>query len=222
MGMNLHRSRRRIFETTMAASLSIVAAGVWWWLGPAHSGAVSGFFLTADQQARRLFEAGDAQGAAARFIDPYQRAAAHYRAGNFVEAAGIWAGLEGPESAYNQGTALVMAGKYLDAVARFDGALAQRPDWEVARVNREIALQRAERIEREGGDMTGGKLGADDIVFDQGESGGGGDPEQQPQDGGPASDAALQAAWLRRVQTSPGDFLRAKFAYQRSRSDGQP
>ena len=28
------------------------------------------------------------------------------------------------------------------------------------------------------------------------------------------SDAELRATLLRRVQTSPGDFLRAKFAYQ--------
>jgi Ca-activated chloride channel family protein len=28
------------------------------------------------------------------------------------------------------------------------------------------------------------------------------------------SDAELQATWLRRVQTTPGDFLRVKFSYQ--------
>ena len=28
------------------------------------------------------------------------------------------------------------------------------------------------------------------------------------------SDAALRAMWLRRVETSPADFLRRKFAYQ--------
>jgi hypothetical protein len=35
--------------------------------------------------------------------------------------------------------------------------------------------------------------------------------------GGELSDAQLQALWLRRVQTNPADFLRAKFAYQLSR-----
>jgi Ca-activated chloride channel homolog len=30
------------------------------------------------------------------------------------------------------------------------------------------------------------------------------------------SDAELRATWLRQVQTTPGDFLRAKFAYQAS------
>jgi Ca-activated chloride channel family protein len=35
------------------------------------------------------------------------------------------------------------------------------------------------------------------------------------------SDADLRATWLRRVQTSPGDFLQAKFAYQAAHQ-GQP
>ena len=35
--------------------------------------------------------------------------------------------------------------------------------------------------------------------------------------GGELSDAQLQALWLRRVQTKPAEFLRAKFAYQLSR-----
>ena len=41
-------------------------------------------------------------------------------------------------------------------------------------------------------------------------------PGEEPQDlnGQALSDAELQATWLRRVQTTPGDFLRAKFAYQ--------
>jgi len=28
------------------------------------------------------------------------------------------------------------------------------------------------------------------------------------------SDASIRALWLRRVQTKPADFLRARFAYQ--------
>jgi Ca-activated chloride channel homolog len=31
---------------------------------------------------------------------------------------------------------------------------------------------------------------------------------------GKLSDEQMRALWLRRVQTTPGDFLRAKFAYQ--------
>jgi Ca-activated chloride channel family protein len=36
------------------------------------------------------------------------------------------------------------------------------------------------------------------------------------------SDEEMRATWLRRVQTTPGDFLRAKFAYQTARTEQQP
>ena len=52
----------------------------------------------------------------------------------------------------------------------------------------------------------------DDIVFDQ-KGGKAGKPSDLAA-GQPLSDEALQATWLRRVQTTPGDFLRAKFAYE--------
>jgi len=40
-------------------------------------------------------------------------------------------------------------------------------------------------------------------------------------EGNQLSDRALQAMWLRRIQTKPADFLRAKFAYQLSREGGK-
>jgi Ca-activated chloride channel family protein len=36
------------------------------------------------------------------------------------------------------------------------------------------------------------------------------------------NDAELRNLWLRRVQTAPADFLRAKFAYQASMKDSKP
>ena len=87
------------------------------------------------------------------------------------------------------------------------------PEWEDATINREIALARAAMLKREGGDMTGGMLEADEIVFSKGKS----PPsagEEQIEDGGQISDAEQRAVWLRHVQTKPADFLQAKFAYQ--------
>jgi len=37
--------------------------------------------------------------------------------------------------------------------------------------------------------------------------------------GAPLSEEELRALWLREVETRPADFLRAKFAYQLSRSE---
>jgi Ca-activated chloride channel family protein len=56
------------------------------------------------------------------------------------------------------------------------------------------------------------KLGADDITFDKGQNR---DGQETEAEGEPQlSDAEMQALWLRRVQTKPADFLKAKFAYQ--------
>jgi len=109
---------------------------------------------------------------------------------------------------------LVMGGKYTDAITAYERALVLRPDWPRAIDNLEIARLRAAKTRREGGEMTGGKLAADEIVFDteQRVSQGGG--QEQTEGGQMLSDLELQALWLRRVQTKPADFLRAKFAFQ--------
>ena len=114
-----------------------------------------------------------------------------------------------------------MQGKYEAAVGRYARALELRPDWKDATVNRDIALARAEALKMEGGDMTGGKLGADEIVFDKGKSSSAAG-EEQVAGGQEATDAELRSIWLRQVQTRPADFLRAKFAqqYAARRSEG--
>ncbi len=169
--------------------------------------------LTADQQGYRLFKQGNYQEAAEHFNEPLWLGAAYFRAGQYEEAAGVFAGYDTAETAYNQATSLVMLGKYEAAVARYERALALEPGWGEAETNLEIAKSRARALKKEGGNMTGGQLGADDFVFEKGKS----SPEaenEQIQGGGDMSDAEMRAIWLRNVQTKPADFLRVKFAYQ--------
>jgi Ca-activated chloride channel family protein len=189
--------------------LVVVAAGVYCLAGGDCS------LLTADQTAYRTFEEGDYESAAAEFADPMWRGAALFRQGEFEQAAGVFAGYDTADAAFNQGNALVMLGKYDDAVARYERALELRPDWESAIVNRDIAAARAEMLRQEGGDMTGGMLGADDIVFSDQKSPPS-DQTEQTDGGQPMSDEELRAIWLRQVTTKPADFLRAKFAYQQA------
>ena len=180
----------------------------------------SGLLQTPDQRGRRLFENGDFAAAAEAFADPAWRATAQYRDGAFERAASLWAGLPGPEAAYDRGNALALLGRYEDAVAAYDRALALRPDWEDAGVNRGIAAQRAARLRFEGGEMTGGMLEADDFVFsDDAGSQPPGETETSP--GGP-TDEGTRAIWLRQVETRPGDFLRARFAYELAREEEAP
>jgi Ca-activated chloride channel family protein len=169
--------------------------------------------LTADQRGYRSFELAEYGEAASQFADPVWKAAALFREGDFEKAASLFAGYDTAEAAFNHGNALVMQGKYEAAVERYSRALALRPGWEDATVNRRIAAARAEALKKEGSDMTGGMLGADEIVVTQGKS----PPstgEEQVETGQGASDADLRAIWLRQVQTKPADFLRAKFAHQ--------
>ena len=101
-----------------------------------------------------------------------------------------------------------------DKKAMYDEALERRPNWTPAAENREIARLRAERMKLEGGEMTGGMLGADEYVIEPGKGDSKGGGRETVNEGEPLSDAGLRALWLRRVQTKPADFLRAKFAFQ--------
>jgi len=169
--------------------------------------------LTPDQQAYRLYEAGDLEAAAEGFADPMWRGAAIFRQGEFERAAGVFAGYDTAEAAFNQGNALLMQGKYDESIARYERALELRPGWEPAVINRDIAVARAALLVQKGGEGTGGMLGADEIVFSDAKSPPSDNTEQT--DGGEKlSDEELRSIWLRQVQTKPADFLRAKFAYQ--------
>ena len=105
-----------------------------------------------------------------------------------------------------------MLGKYDEAIARFDRALALRPGWPDAEANRTLARLRAERVRQRGGDAGDQREGADQIVYDKDSKNQQG--QQTEVAGAPMSDEAVRALWLKRVQTRPADFLKARFAYQ--------
>ncbi len=208
-------TEKLVFQIAAALSAVLLVFAIWWWFGAAAQGASSGIIRTADQQAQGLLRRGDAVAAAKRFRNPGWQAAALYRAGDFKQAAGIYAGLPGTDAAFNQGNALTMSGKYDAAIERYDAALQQRPDWQAALTNRTIAQERQKRIHHDGADMTGGKMAADKgFRFDKGA------PKKQDQqqyvEDELPGDGGMQDIWLRKVQTKPGDFLRSKFAYQQA------
>ncbi|MBK3802953.1 tetratricopeptide repeat protein [Azospirillum brasilense] len=165
-----------------------------------------------DQRGRWLMERGRYAEAADAFIDPMWRGVALMKAGNFKDAASQFAGIDTADAAYDQGNALVMRGKYDDAVARYDRALALMPGWADAEANRTLARLRADRVRAKGGDDGDTEDDPDDVVYDRTKKDGGKDTETAG--GAPMSDEAIRALWLKRVQTQPADFLRARFAYQ--------
>lgn len=183
-------------------TLLVMIGGITW----------TSLWFTPDQQGQRLMNRGEFETAAQTFRDPMRIGVAWFRAGEFEKAEQAFARATTAEAEFNRGNCLVMRGKYEEAVERFDRALELRADWEDPQVNRDIAIARAEMTKQEGGDMGDQKLGADEIVFDKNKKPGGQDTETEASQ--PLSDSAMQEMWLRRVQTKPADFLRAKFAYQ--------
>ena len=210
----------RLLRTPWPWLLAALGAVLWAW--SAAGGSFVSLWLTPDQQGEWLARRHRYEEAAERFRDPMRRGVALYRAGRFKEAAAAFGRVDGARAAYDRGNALVMAGKYADAIASYDRALGRRPHWHQAQANRELADARRRMLEptADGAEDTG-QSDADEIVFD--------DRAKQPgaktaeiASGGALTDDQVQALWVRRVQTKPADFLRAKFAYQLSRRSGEP
>lgn len=175
-------------------------------------------WLTPDQSGQRHFKRGDYQLAAESFRDPMWQGVAWYRAGEFDKAARAFERRSTPEGYFNQGNSRLMRGEYDAAIACYDSALALRPQWREAEENRALAEARARFIHREGGNE-GGEQGEeedrpDEISFNKEAKSGGEQVETTGSEG--MSDQAIQALWLRRVQTKPADFLKAKFSYQQA------
>ncbi|MDF2376042.1 MAG: tetratricopeptide repeat protein [Verrucomicrobiales bacterium] len=179
----------------------------------------AGLWFTPDQQGKRHFQRGEFAGAANAFQDPLWQGMALYRAGEFEKAARAFARRDTPEAHFNQGNAWLMNGKYDAAIASYERALTKRPDWKEAKENRDLAAARAALVKNEGGDMGDQTLGADEIKFDNRRRDSGQDTEVNTEQA--ATDQSVQALWLRRVQTKPADFLKARFSYQEAMRSGE-
>ena len=97
----------------------------------------------------------------------------------------------------------------------------KKSGWIEAEENLGLARARKEKMAPPDDDTGGteGMLRADEIVFDKRAANTTGDQEESVEGGQQATDQEMRAIWLRRVQTKPADFLRAKFSYQYVVSD---
>jgi Ca-activated chloride channel homolog len=172
------------------------------------------FWSTPDQRGDALFRQGKYQEAAKTYVDPIRIGTAQYRNGDFKEAAQTFARVPGAIGAFNQANALLMHGAYDPAIASYDRALVFRPDWKEAEENKALAIVRRDKIKNAGENSAQApEDNGEAIVFDlKGDNKKTETVDLAQSDA--ATDEALRATWLRRVQTTPGDFLRAKFAYQ--------
>ncbi len=182
---------------------------------------LAGWWFTPDQQGQRLFEQERYREAAESFQDPSRKGVALFRAGDFDSAAAVFGRISTAEAAYNRGNALVMLGRYEEAIDSYELALERRPGWAEADENRAMAAARLALLappETDAGG-TGGMLEADEIVFDDSGRVRDGGSEVETEGGESLSEEEMRSVWLRRVQSDPADFLRSRFAYQLYRQE---
>ena len=197
------RMKTCLLAMTLMLSLSACSNTVDWW-------------LTADQQGQRHFRNGEYALAARAFEDPMWKGIAFYAAQDFGSAAAIFANIESADARFCLGNTFSHRDMLAEAVAAYQQALQLRPAFEAAQFNLDWVAGLLELEQREYDDYggTGGKLGADGFVFDDRAK----NSEQTMTEGEAASqgltDAQIEEIWMRRVQTTPADFLAIKFSYQ--------
>jgi Ca-activated chloride channel family protein len=98
-------------------------------------------WLRRDQQAQRALVAGQPQRALELATDSWQSGTAAYRAGDYQRALEAFARVPGADGRYNQGNALAQLGRYAEAIAAYDAALALTPTMADAQHNRKLAEQ---------------------------------------------------------------------------------
>jgi Ca-activated chloride channel family protein len=170
-------------------------------------------WATPDQRGAWLLRQGRLAEAADSFADPVWRGVALMRAGRFSDAEPVFAQADTPVAAYDRGNALVMLGKYPEAVAQYDTALQARPGWSDAIANRALAQARADKFAHLQGEQADQEKVAPDETYRRDRQRNN-EPPPEAQASGSMTDEAIRALWLRRVQSRPADFLRARFAYQ--------
>ncbi|WP_119168163.1 VWA domain-containing protein [Algihabitans albus] len=181
--------------------------------GTAQADGWGDWFLTADQQGRLAYEAGDFAAAGERFADPQWKGYALYRAGRYAEAAEVLARLDSAEAIFARGMALVRSRDYRGGIAAFEAAVARDPSHQPATRNLEIARAILDYVERareqsDTGEESG--IGADDTVFDNAANRG--NETRATAEEQMAATTAEQ--WMRNVDTQAADFLRLRFALE--------
>ena len=212
---NTGASKIKIPLVVIACVAAILAIYSWF----THGHSMLSLWLTPDQQGRYYFERRDYKAAAERFHDPLWKGIAYYRDKNFEAAIEQFARVDSAEGYFNLGDAYAHSGRLDQALASYEEALKIRPDDTAARENRDLVLsliQKKKEKEKEEETPEGEepKYTPDEIKFDEkGKRGKRGEIDQAE-----LSAEQIQEVWMRRLQTTPSDFLRLKFAAQAEES----
>jgi Ca-activated chloride channel family protein len=98
-------------------------------------------FMTGDQRGYQAWLQQDYISAEREFNDPNWHAASLYRIGGYQRAAELYAQDPSVQGQYNLGNSLALAGQLEEAIAAYDRALKQKPDFSQAQENRNLVQQ---------------------------------------------------------------------------------
>lgn len=177
-------------------------------------GSFIGLWLSPNQQGRYYYEKGDYRAAAEAFENPLWKGVACYRTGDFNAAVLQFARVDTPEGYFNLGDAYAHLGKLDQAAKSFSETLRQRQGFIAAKENLVlvkslIQKQKDQKKKRppEEQELT---FDPDQVKVDEkGKKGKKGKTDQAE-----LTAEQIQKLWMKRLQTTPADFLRMKFAAQ--------
>ncbi len=166
-------------------------------------------WLTPDQQAQRCFDAGDYVRAAGLFTDSLPRGVSLYAAEDFDGAAAQFAQVDTAVGFFNLGNTYCHLERIPEAIEAYHQALLFQPDYPDARFNWEFAQLLLPPQRPDDAPDSEPSFDADEIRFDNTENKGTPGEVEMTQ----LSDDQIADLWMRRVQTTPADFLRVRFLY---------
>jgi len=165
-------------------------------------------WISADKEAQQLEAKGDVEKALLLYENKLNVGAIYYKRGDFAKALEVYEETSTKEAFFNRGNALVMLGKYKEAIENYKLVLEIEPTNIKAQDNMKIAQLRQAELDKFKGTSAGTtNIGADKIVYDNKSKKGDNYKQEGKKRGG-------SQQWLDRLETSPGNFLRAKFSYQ--------
>jgi Ca-activated chloride channel family protein len=112
---------------------------------PADAFEWSDLWSRPDQRASRIFESGDAAGAAELFDDPAWKGAAEHRAGRYEESLTALDDLNDIEATYNRGNSLARLGRYDEAIEAYNDVLERDSEHHDARHNRDLLAEQQQQ-----------------------------------------------------------------------------
>jgi len=187
------------------------------WFYRSYDGDFLSLWMTNDQRAFHLYEKQEYKKAEKLFVDKAWKATSYYRDHNYTEAAKLYGDLNGSTYHYDRANAFTMVGQYYYAVEHYDKAIKEKPNFRIAIENRTIAdklLQEKMAREQRGEVKNPDRKVPVGLQRKDNNKNKKAPWQKKKQKANGKVHVPAMALWLDRLQTTPKEFLKHKFAYQ--------